>query len=215
MGVIENSLKEIPYGDIKEKGNQSFDSGNGWLGITDKYWLVALVPDQAQPIAARFGHTTQNGTDLYQTDYRGDALAADTLAAMGSYVGAGTPPEPDRITVAVPAHWGPATVGALRGALRNRRELLVNGAAPVLVSDAAAALAALQAGPGLPGSGVVVLCDFGGSGTTLAVATGRGHHAIGIDLDPRNVELARDRVGPMFLDEFTLDQWKNRSEVPS
>lgn len=29
------------------------------------------------------------------------------------------------------------------------------------------------------------------------------------------VELARDRVGPMFLDEFTLDQWKNRSEVPS
>jgi len=61
----------------------------------------------------------------------------------------------------------------------------------------------------------VVLDPFGGSGTTLAVATGRGHHAIGIDLDPRNVDLARDRVGPMFLDEFTLDQWKNRSEVPS
>jgi hypothetical protein len=61
----------------------------------------------------------------------------------------------------------------------------------------------------------IVLDPFGGSGTTLAVATGRGHHAIGIDLDPRNVDLARDRVGPMFLDEFTLDQWKNRSEVPS
>ena len=61
----------------------------------------------------------------------------------------------------------------------------------------------------------IVLDPFGGSGTTLAVATGRGHHAIGIDLDPRNVALARDRVGPMFLDEFTLDQWKNRSEVPS
>lgn len=56
----------------------------------------------------------------------------------------------------------------------------------------------------------VVLDPFGGSGTTLAVATGRGHHAIGIDLDPRNVALARDRVGPMFLDEFTLDEWKNR-----
>jgi len=24
------------------------------------------------------------------------------------------------------------------------------------------------------------------------------------------VRLARDRVGPMFLDEFTLDEWKNR-----
>ena len=56
----------------------------------------------------------------------------------------------------------------------------------------------------------VVLDPFGGSGTTLSVATGYGHHAIGIDLDPRNVDLARDRVGPMFLDEFTLDEWKNR-----
>ena len=56
----------------------------------------------------------------------------------------------------------------------------------------------------------IVLDPFGGSGTTLAVATGHGHHAIGIDLDARNVALARERVGPMFLDEFTLDEWKNR-----
>jgi len=56
----------------------------------------------------------------------------------------------------------------------------------------------------------IVLDPFGGSGTTLAVATGHGHHAIGIDLDARNVHLARERVGPMFLDEFTLDEWKNR-----
>lgn len=54
----------------------------------------------------------------------------------------------------------------------------------------------------------IVLDPFGGSGTTLAVATGRGHHAIGIDLDPRNVALARDRVGPLMLDEFSLDEWK-------
>ena len=56
----------------------------------------------------------------------------------------------------------------------------------------------------------IVLDPFGGSGTTIAVATGHGHHAIGIDLDARNVHLARERVGPMFLDEFTLDEWKNR-----
>ena len=54
----------------------------------------------------------------------------------------------------------------------------------------------------------IVLDPFAGSGTTLAVATGHGHHAIGIDFDARNPELARDRVGPMFLDEFTLDEWK-------
>jgi site-specific DNA-methyltransferase (adenine-specific) len=45
----------------------------------------------------------------------------------------------------------------------------------------------------------VVLDPFAGSGTTLAVATGHGRDAIGIDLDPRNFDLARERVG-MFLE---------------
>ena len=44
-----------------------------------------------------------------------------------------------------------------------------------------------------------VLDPFAGSGTTLAVAIGHGRNAIGIDLDERNVELARQRVGPMFF----------------
>lgn len=45
----------------------------------------------------------------------------------------------------------------------------------------------------------VVLDPFAGSGTTLAVATGHGRDAIGIDLDARNADLALERVGPMFL----------------
>ena len=36
------------------------------------------------------------------------------------------------------------------------------------------------------------------SGTTLAVATGHGRDAIGIDIDSRNADLALERVG-MFL----------------
>lgn len=44
----------------------------------------------------------------------------------------------------------------------------------------------------------VVLDPFAGSGTTLAVAQGHGRDAIGIDLDSRNADLARGRVG-MFL----------------
>lgn len=48
-----------------------------------------------------------------------------------------------------------------------------------------------------------VLDPFAGSGTTLAVATGHGHDAIGIDLDERNIDLARDRIGPFFFDEAT------------
>lgn len=50
----------------------------------------------------------------------------------------------------------------------------------------------------------IVLDPFAGSGTTLAVATGHGRTAIGIDLDRRNTDLARDRVGPMFFHETTV-----------
>lgn len=44
----------------------------------------------------------------------------------------------------------------------------------------------------------IVLDPFAGSGTTLAVAEGLGRDSIGIDLDERNADLARERVG-MFL----------------
>ena len=45
----------------------------------------------------------------------------------------------------------------------------------------------------------IVLDPFAGSGTTLAVATGHGRAAIGIDLDARNADLALERVGPLAL----------------
>lgn len=45
----------------------------------------------------------------------------------------------------------------------------------------------------------IVLDPFVGSGTTMLVATGHGRDAIGVDLDGRNLHLARERLG-MFLD---------------
>lgn len=45
----------------------------------------------------------------------------------------------------------------------------------------------------------VVLDPFAGSGTTGAVAVGRGRSFVGIDLDERNAWLARERIG-MWLD---------------
>ena len=46
----------------------------------------------------------------------------------------------------------------------------------------------------------LVLDPFAGSGTTLAVATGHGRSAIGIDLDERNAELAVNRIGPLLVE---------------
>lgn len=46
----------------------------------------------------------------------------------------------------------------------------------------------------------VVLDPFAGTGTTGLVAQGHGRDALLIDLDRRNVELARQRVGPMWFE---------------
>jgi len=53
-GVFNNALKQVSYGDVKSDGKnaaggQAFTetSPGGWIGITDKYWLTALAPDQA------------------------------------------------------------------------------------------------------------------------------------------------------------------------
>jgi YidC/Oxa1 family membrane protein insertase len=39
----------------------------GWLGITDKYWLVAVVPDKARDFQGKFRYQRQQGRDVYKT----------------------------------------------------------------------------------------------------------------------------------------------------
>lgn len=80
LGVLDGTLKEFKYKDLIEIGRRAFESIGGWLGITDKYWLVALVPDQKQKIDAEFAYNgDKNNTEQghFQTDYR---AAAVTLA---------------------------------------------------------------------------------------------------------------------------------------
>jgi YidC/Oxa1 family membrane protein insertase len=54
--------------------NDRFESLGGWLGITDKYWLVALVPDSEQRLTACFRWQLVDGKELYQTDYLGTSM---------------------------------------------------------------------------------------------------------------------------------------------
>src|SRR5262245_15140511 len=107
--------------------------------------------------------------------HRGERVLVEALDAMARTVGGGAP-----IAIAVPAHWGPATVGALRGALRAKPSLAPNGVPAALIPDSVAAFAALQTAPGLPSSGVVTLVDLGGSGTSITLAdTGSNFDQIG------------------------------------
>jgi YidC/Oxa1 family membrane protein insertase len=72
VGWLDGHLKEVKYSDAKSEaqknnGAPAFSEATtgGWGGITDKYWLVALVPDQSVPQTSAFRYANEGG-DSYQ-----------------------------------------------------------------------------------------------------------------------------------------------------
>mgnify|MGYP001160840255 FL=1 len=56
IGVLDEKLEQIDYDDLAEDKVYNFDSNNGWLGFTDKYWLTALIPEQGESFKGIFSY---------------------------------------------------------------------------------------------------------------------------------------------------------------
>ncbi len=70
VGVLGDELLEVDYDDLEDEDRiQSHTSTGGWLGITDKYWAVALLPDQSAALTARFSDNPRGDLNIYQADY--------------------------------------------------------------------------------------------------------------------------------------------------
>ena len=74
LGVFDGSLKEHSYSDLKETGQKGMsiktEENGGWIGITDKYWMAALIPDQNTKSNFTFRYV--NNSASYQTDFLGE-----------------------------------------------------------------------------------------------------------------------------------------------
>ena len=69
IGAVNGELKEYNYDDIKDKKKQSFTKNKvDWLGITDKYWLAAFIPDSSYDYSSNFIYGIKSGMDKYQAD---------------------------------------------------------------------------------------------------------------------------------------------------
>jgi YidC/Oxa1 family membrane protein insertase len=75
LGVSHDRLQEYGYPKVKDDakgkpGDVGYEatSTGGWGGITDKYWLTALIPDQAVPTTVRYRYIP-GGEGHYQVDY--------------------------------------------------------------------------------------------------------------------------------------------------
>ena len=84
IGVFNDTLEEHDYDDLEDatNGRIEVNSTGGWIGITDQYWLTALVPDQEQAFSGSFNHTIQEGRDRYQVDYIGGGQVVEPGATI-------------------------------------------------------------------------------------------------------------------------------------
>lgn len=83
IGVFDGKLEEIDYDDLQEDGDfETSTSVGGWMGITDKFWMTTLIPDQQTPLnRARMIRRVQNNTVNHHIEY---ALNWQTVPAAGT-----------------------------------------------------------------------------------------------------------------------------------
>ena len=73
-GVFDETLEEFSYGELEDDQLITRETTGGWLGFTDKYWLVALIPDQSEPVETRFAYQNVGTQDRYFADVARDPL---------------------------------------------------------------------------------------------------------------------------------------------
>jgi YidC/Oxa1 family membrane protein insertase len=88
-GVFGDELKEFHYKDVKDKKKISNKQTHvNWFGITDKYWLVAFVPDKDSDYTTNSIFTIKNGLERYQADFISPAriVEAGSLFEMQHHI---------------------------------------------------------------------------------------------------------------------------------
>ncbi|MDY0008802.1 MAG: membrane protein insertase YidC [Bdellovibrionales bacterium] len=92
VGVMGKEGIEPSYKDLEKGEKIEYENTSGWLALTDKYWMVALLPQPDARFNARMiGTRAGNDKFIYQSDIVGErrSIAAGETAEITSYVYAG------------------------------------------------------------------------------------------------------------------------------
>ena len=90
LGIFGEDYQEADYEDLRDaydsrvqnpRGGPEYRYGatGGWMGFTDKYWLVALIPDQQTPFHGSFEYVPVDGgvADSFQSIYEAEPLTVN------------------------------------------------------------------------------------------------------------------------------------------
>lgn len=69
IGVFDGELQEIDYDDLEDDGDFQSGASRAWLGITDKFWMTVLIPDQNAPLSqSRITRRAPSG-EVFRVNY--------------------------------------------------------------------------------------------------------------------------------------------------
>ncbi|TXN69361.1 membrane protein insertase YidC [Methylobacterium sp. WL6] len=82
--TYDHLAKEPAYGGADTKGKAWANVTGGFVGITDKYWAAAAIPDQTMSYTGAFTERTDGATKIYQASVRGDGRSIEPGATAST-----------------------------------------------------------------------------------------------------------------------------------
>jgi YidC/Oxa1 family membrane protein insertase len=82
--TYDHLAKEPALGNASTKGKTWTGVTGGFVGITDKYWAAAAIPDQSAPYTGSFTERTDGATKVYQANVLGNVQVVQPGASVAA-----------------------------------------------------------------------------------------------------------------------------------
>ncbi len=96
IGWLGDQLRLKKYRDWIKADATTIPSTGGWLGVTDKYWMASLIPDQRQTVQGTFRVTPNAAANVFEADFVGPVQVVQPGGTISEttrlYAGAKTVP---------------------------------------------------------------------------------------------------------------------------
>ena len=74
-GYLEGKHHEVSYKDLIKKGPQTFKTREGWVGVSEQYFLGAIVPEQEEMDKyVNYRYTNVRGKDYFSVEVQGEPV---------------------------------------------------------------------------------------------------------------------------------------------
>ena len=87
VGVVDKNLKEETYSAV-EKEKKTYNGKSGWFGITDKYWMSAIIPESGKSFKGEYSFTNNYKANFIISEPNTIGPQKNTTSNIKIFIGA-------------------------------------------------------------------------------------------------------------------------------